>query len=111
LGQIKENYKNVSMGLVDDGINGYELKSPYSFIRYGFEPSSGIFHLYQINTPELENRHEGHAKEIMDRFFQTIKNKNGSLNDGPYTSSGTLYIKHVIERLAKKYNVRLIRNY
>ena len=96
-------------GLVDDGIYGYKLKSPYSFIRYGFEPSSGTFYLYNVSTPKNEDQNKGYATELLENLFQIIEQKNGALDAGPYTTSGTMYIKHIIEeRLVKKYKIKVI---
>jgi N-acetylmuramoyl-L-alanine amidase len=109
--QVKEETTNFSMakqGLVDDGIYGYELKSSTSTLKYGYEPSSRVFYLYNIATPSESDRNKGYAKALLEHFFQIIKKSNGALDVGPFTTSGTAYIKHVVERLAGEYKVRLV---
>jgi len=106
---MKSIFTISNQGLVDDGIYGYELKSDYSFIRYGLDPLNRSFHLYVIMTPKLEDRNKGYAKELLNYFFQIVKENKGVLYPGPYTTSGETYIKHVIEeRMAKEYKVRLL---
>ena len=98
----------IRQGLVDDGIIGYEMRSPKSFIRYGYEPTRKLFYLYMVGTPNTNDRNQGHSKSIIDNFFQLIKQYNGTLDVGSYTGEGMDYVKHVIERLAKQYRIRLI---
>lgn len=95
-------------GLVDVGTYGYKLQSPYSFISYGYEPSSKLFHLYMVQTPQESDTNQGNAKRLLEYLFQTIKRTGGALDVGTYTTSGFAFLKHVIERLAKQYNVRLV---
>lgn len=100
---------NVSrQGLIDVGVYGYMLTSPKSYISYGFEPDTKIYHLYMVQTPNESDTNKGYAKALLERFFQIIKKSGGALDVGPYTTSGFAFVKHVIERLAQKYNVRLI---
>lgn len=96
-------------GLIDDGIYGYEMKSPHSYLRYGYEPASKIFYLYNITTPVFQDKNKGYAKALLESFFQLIKQYGGALDSEPYTTSGMAYIKHVVERLSKKYNVQLVK--
>lgn len=108
--QVKEDLNNPTIskqGLVDDGIFGYEMTTPQSRVRYGYEPSSKIFYLYNIAT-NPDERNQGHAKALLEHFFQLIKSYGGTLDPGSYTGSGMAYIKHVVERLSKQYNVRLV---
>lgn len=98
----------IRQGLVDDGVFGYEMRSPKSFVRYGFEPSRKLFHLYMVGTPNTDDRNQGHSKSVLDSFFQFIKQSNGALDVGSYTGEGMDYVKHVVERLAKQYGVRLV---
>ena len=110
--QINEglnNYNISKQGLVDDGIYGYELKSDTSYLRYGYEPASKIFYLYNIATPSKEDQNKGYAKAILEHFFQMIKQSGGALDAGSYTTSGHAYIEHVVERLSKKYGIRLVK--
>jgi len=109
--QVKEDMGNITLsnqGLVDDGIYGYELKSSQSYLRYGFEPTRKQFFLYNIGTPNEEDKNKGHAKALLEHFFQIIKRANGTLDTGPFTASGAAYIKHVVERLAKQYGIRIV---
>lgn len=97
-----------SEGLVDDGIYGYRMSSPYSYISYGFEPNNKLFHLYMIQTPEVSNRNKGYAKDLLDAFFDFIRQKGGALEVDSYTGSGNAYIKHVVQRLSTEYGVQVI---
>jgi len=109
--QVKENMGSITLskrGLVDDGIYGYELKSPQSYLRYGVEPTRNQFYLYNIGTPNEEDKNKGYAKALLEHFFQIIKQANGTLDTGPFTTSGNAYIKHVVERLAKEYGIRIV---
>ena len=96
-------------GLVDNGIMGYELKSLKSYIRYRYEPDTKIFYLDNVGTPNQDDLNKGYAKALLETFFQLIKGKGGTLDSGPYTTSGMAYIKHVVERLSKQYGVRLVK--
>jgi len=102
------NIKVKSQGLVDEGIYGYTMSSPYSYINYGYEPSRRIFHLFMVQTPKLEDRGQGHASALMNYFFEFIKEKGGALEVGSYTTSGQIYIEPLVQKLAKEYGVRLI---
>jgi hypothetical protein len=110
--QIKPDLNNITIfnqGLVDDGIYGYELKSPTSYLRYGYEPATKIFYLYNVATPKIENQHKGYAKQILEFFFQLIKKNDGTIDPGSYTTSGESYIKHMVERFSKQYGVRIVK--
>ena len=96
-------------GLVGDGIWEYELKSPKSYLRYRYEPDTRIFYLDNIGTPNQEDKNKGYAKALLETFFQLIKGQGGALDSGPFTTSGTAYVKHVVERFAKSYGVRLVK--
>lgn len=108
---VKESHTATieKQGLVDDGIYGYQMNNGYSIIRYGFEPSSKIFYLYTISTPNMEDRNKGYAKTLLETFFQLIKRYNGALDVGSYTTSGMSHIKHVVERFSKQYGIRLVK--
>jgi len=109
--QIKSDLNNISttkQGLVDDSIYGYEIKSPYSYLRYRHEPSTNIFYFDNVGTPKEDDTHKGYAKELMEVFFKLVKDKGGAVDMGAYTTSGMMYVKPVAERLAKQYNVRLV---
>lgn len=109
---LKENtdeVKNISTGLIDVGVYGYKLTSPYSSITYGYEPSSKVFYLYMVRTPREQDLNKGHSKSLLEKFMQMIQKQGGALDQGSYTTSGMAFVKHVIERLAKQYNVRLVR--
>lgn len=96
-----------SLGLIDDGVNGYSLKSEHSWINFGVDVNN-IFIIYVIETAK-DAQNQGHASKLLDTFFQMVKRKNGSIDVGPYTTSGEMYIKPVIEKLAQKYRVRIVK--
>ena len=97
------------IGLVDDGVWAYEMHSPYSYLRYRYEPGTKMFYLDNIGTPAQENKNKGYAKTLLETFFQLIMKYGGMLDSGPYTSSGMAYIKPAVERFAVKYGVRLVK--
>jgi N-acetylmuramoyl-L-alanine amidase len=108
--QMKENVGGISLtpkGLEDVDTYLYEIKSEHSYLRYSFNKNTKIFYLRNIGTSENE-RNKGYARELLGTFFQIIKQHNGALDTGPYTTSGMSYIKHVVERFAKQYGVRLV---
>lgn len=45
----------------------------------------------------------------MEYFFQLIKQQGGTLDQGSYTGSGEAHIRHVVDRLAKQYGIRLVK--
>lgn len=96
-------------GLINDGINGYEMRSPYSFIRYGHEPSTNMFYIFNVGTiPEY--RHKGYATALLENLFQHMsEHKRAALDEGTYTGSGEDYIKPVVEKFSKQYNIPLIK--
>lgn len=96
-----------NQGLVDDGIVGYELRSPHSYLRYGHETRTNVYHFYNIGT-NVNDRHKGHATFLIHILFNKIKANNGILNVGHYTKSGEMYIKPVVDRLSKEYEVRIV---
>ena len=96
------------IGLVDDGIYGYEIKSNYSYFRYGYSPDANIFFIYNIGTPNPNDRGKGYAKEVIKYFFELVKQKNGRVEVGSYTSSGEKYIKPIMHRFSQLYGVKLI---
>ena len=96
-------------GIAGDGIWEYELKSPHSYLRYRHEPDTKTFYLDNIGTPNEGDKNKGYAKALLETFFQLIKGQGGALDSGPYTTSGTAYVKHVVERLSKQYGVRLVK--
>lgn len=97
-----------SLGLIDDGIYGYKLTSEHSYVNYGYDPSTRIFYLYMVRTPNEQDLNKGYAKELMEKFMQIIHKQGGSLDEGSYTTSGMSFVKHVLERLAKQYHVPLV---
>ena len=108
---IKENLNRVTItkqGLIDDGIYGYEMKTNTSYIRYGHNPDTKMFYMYNIGTLNVDDRNKGYAKSLLDTFFQLIKQNRGSLTAGSYTTSGMAYIDHLIQKLSKQYGVRLV---
>jgi hypothetical protein len=100
--------KHTGMGLVDDGITGYEFRSPYSYFRYGYSPSTNMFFVYNIGTPNVDDRRKGYAKELVQLFFELVSERGGRIDVGTYTPSGEKYIKPVMQKFSQQYNVKLI---
>ena len=100
--------KHTNIGLVDDGITGYEIRSPQSYLRYGYSPSTNIFFVYNIGTPNPDDRGHGYAKQLIEIFFDLVKEHDGRIDVGTYTTSGEKYIRPVMQRFSKQYNVKLL---
>lgn len=100
--------KHTNIGLVDDGITGYEIRSPQSYLRYGYSPSTNIFFVYNIGTPNPDDRKKGYAKQLIRIFFELVREHNGRIDAGTYTPSGEKYIKPVMQHFSQQYNVKLI---
>jgi 8-oxo-dGTP pyrophosphatase MutT (NUDIX family)/spore germination cell wall hydrolase CwlJ-like protein len=95
--------------LVGDGVWKYELRSPFSVIKYRYAPKQKLFYLDNIATPNVQNRGQGYATAILKTFFTLIKQHNGMLDCDTYTTAGMEQIKPVIERFAAKFGVRIVR--
>jgi putative nucleotidyltransferase with HDIG domain len=95
-------------GLVGVGVYEYEMQSPFSRIRYRYDPDSKIFFLDSIATSP-EHQGKGYAKAILESFFRLIKQYGGALDSDTYTTSGMTKIKPAVELLSKKYGVRLLQ--
>jgi 8-oxo-dGTP pyrophosphatase MutT (NUDIX family) len=112
---MKENVNDImtyEKGLVGDDTIAYEIKSPYSFLRYRHNPNTASFYFDNIGTTDPNNQNKGHATALIDQLFRNIldmEGRRGTLDMGTYTSSGETYVKHVAERLAKQYGIRLVR--
>jgi hypothetical protein len=100
--------KHTNIGLVDDDVTGYELRSPHSYLRYGYSPTTNIFSIYNIGTPNPDDRGKGYAKQLIQIFFELVKQKRGRIDVGNYTTSGERYIRPVMQRFSQQYNVKLI---
>jgi hypothetical protein len=100
------NVQITKQGLVDDGIYGYEMESPYSWVRFG-KDTNNVFIVYAVGTTQTE-RNKGHATYLLDVFFQLIKKAKGSVCIQSYTAAGEIYIKHIIEKLSQQYGVRIV---
>jgi hypothetical protein len=96
-------------GIVGDGLFEYEMRSPFSFIRYKFSPSQKLFYFDMIGTPRSEDQGQGHASAILDTFFQLIKQYRGTLDCDTYTTSGMEKIKPAIEKMSKQFGIRIIK--
>jgi 8-oxo-dGTP pyrophosphatase MutT (NUDIX family)/spore germination cell wall hydrolase CwlJ-like protein len=110
--QIKEEIDNIEIinqGLIDDDIYGYELKSPYSYLRYGHEPSSKTYYILNIGTPKEEDKHKGYASQLLNKLFKIISDSRGNIDAGSFTTSGQDFIKPVIDRLSKQFGVRIVQ--
>ena len=95
--------------LIGDGIWKYELRSPFSVIKYRFSPKQKLFYLDNIATPNVQNQGQGYASAILETFFRLIKQYNGALDCDTYTSSGMEKIKPAVEKFAQQFGVRLVR--
>lgn len=100
--------EHINMGLVDDGVTGYEIRSPQSYLRYGYSPSTNIFSIYNMGTPNPDERGKGYAKQLIQIFFELVKECGGRVDVGTYTASGEKYIRPVMQRFSRQYNVKLI---
>ena len=96
-------------GIVGDGVFEYEMRSPFSFIRYKFAPKQKLFYFDMIGTPRAADQGQGHATAVMETFFQMVKQYNATLDCDTYSTSGMEKIKPSIEKLAKKFGVRLVK--
>lgn len=110
------NQKHVKLfkhGLVDENVYEYELvlqlnNMDLSTIKFGKDDTRRSIFFYMIATTTT-HRNQGFAKELLDAFFRMIKKMNYSLCIDSYTAAGEIYVRHVIEDLAKKYGVRMIK--
>lgn len=97
----------IKKGLVGEGVYEYELRSPFSFIRYRYEPDARLFYLDSIATP-VEHQGKGYAKALLESFFQLVKSYGGALDCDTYTTSGMAKIKPIVEHFSSKYGIRLL---
>jgi hypothetical protein len=105
----KPNVKLDRQGLIDKDVIGFEMNSEYSWITFGRSVSDPrLFIIYMVGTADKE-RKQGHATQLLNYFFAVVKKIGGMVKVESYTAAGEVRIRHVIERLAKKYNVRLIQ--
>lgn len=105
--EVDTDIQNRKIGMIDEDTFEYELSSGYSKIRYEFSPYSRLFSIKNVAT-EPEYLNQGHARTVLEFFFQMVKNQNGMVEVDAYTTSGSNYIKHVIERFGQIYNVRVV---
>lgn len=106
LSEISINYRN--QDLEDIGIPKYEIKTRYSYIRYGYEADTNTYHLYSIGTPNLSDRNKGYAREQLAAFFAMIKKNGGKLHVDAYSAAGMAYIEPLIKRFSREYGVRIV---
>ena len=97
----------VPQGLMNIGVKGYKWVTPYGYLSYGHDEANNVFDIYMIQT-KSEFQNQGHGRNLLDKFFMHVKSNRGRVHVDSYTLSGLAWIKHVIERLANKYGVRLI---
>ena len=102
----ESNVKVHKLGLVDVDTYAYEIESKHSWINFHRIQGDNVFVIQMIGT-EGEDRRRGHATALLDAFFRLVKKTNGRIEIDAYTSAGEIYIKPVIERLAKKYGVNV----
>lgn len=95
-------------GLIDDGVYGYEMFFGPSWIRFGRDMATNTFIVYMIGT-SIQERGKGHAKRLLDVFFKMIYRANGAVKVDSYTAAGEIWIRHVIERLAQMYGIRMVK--
>jgi len=99
----------VKTGIVGEDVYEYEMRSPFSFIRYKVAPRQKLFYFDMIGTPRADDQGKGYAKAIMETFFQMVKEQGGALDCDTYSAAGITKIKPSIEKLAKQYGVRLVK--
>jgi 8-oxo-dGTP pyrophosphatase MutT (NUDIX family)/GH24 family phage-related lysozyme (muramidase) len=107
LKSLKESYEVQPQGLIDISTHGYKWVTPYGYLAFGHDKTSNVFHLLMIQT-KPEFRDKGYSKELLRKFFEFMKEKKGRLNPGSYTMSGMAWVKHVLERFSKEFNVPII---
>jgi GNAT superfamily N-acetyltransferase len=96
-------------GLVDDGVLGYTLKFPNkSILEFGIHQGTRPqkFVIFKVFTYPNE-QHKGYATKLLNAFFQIVKKMNGYYEVSHFTKSGKDYIRHVIDKLSKKYDVKV----
>ena len=104
---IHENIVKQDLGLVDVGIRGYKLQSPYSYVNYGYDAHTKSYILYMVRTEDETNLNQGHAKEVLEAFFKLVKENHGSIKVESYTNAGMAHIQHVLKRMGQQYGVRV----
>ena len=97
----------VPQGLIDISTQGYKWVTPHGYLTFGYDRTNRRFDLIMIKT-NADELNQGHAKRLLERFFQLIQKEGGMLDTGAYTVSGLAHIEHVIKRLAQQYNVILV---
>lgn len=97
----------VPQGIVNVGTYGYKWMTPHGYLWFTHSKNERLFTLLMIRT-EPEFQYQGYSKNLLEKFFQHIKQHGGALEVESYTTSGLAHVQHVIERLAKQYNVRLV---
>jgi GNAT superfamily N-acetyltransferase len=108
--QHEPKIKLTRQGLVDDGVYQFKMESHQSWITFGKSSNSNTYTIFMIGTsPEFKN--QGYATKLLNVFFQMVKKVNGNIMVESYTSAGEIWIRHVIEKLAKKHNVRILQQH
>jgi 8-oxo-dGTP pyrophosphatase MutT (NUDIX family)/GH24 family phage-related lysozyme (muramidase) len=105
--ELQATIQQKSLGLEDEDTYGYELRSPYSWIRYSHSPSLRLFSIQKVGT-DPEHQNQGHAKELLNHFFEMVKKARGTVEVDSYTTSGHNYLKHVVDRMGEMFGVRVI---
>lgn len=103
-----EEFQTQSLGMVDIGTKGYKITSPYGYLSYQYEESSNTFKLNMVRIPEENDQNKGHSKALLKYFFELIHKYHGQLDPGSYTVAGMAHVKHVVDRLAQEYGVKLV---
>lgn len=98
----------VKKGLVDDNIYGYEMTFGPSWLNFGRDFRTNTFILDMVGTSSQE-RNRGHATRLLDVFFRMVSQIKGVVKVDVYTAAGEIYLRHIIERLAQKHKVRLVK--
>jgi 8-oxo-dGTP pyrophosphatase MutT (NUDIX family) len=105
---VEDNKITVApQGIVNVGTYGYKWITPHGYLWFTHSPNERLFTLLMIRT-EPEFQGQGHSKQLLEKFFQHIKQNRGALEVESYTTAGMAHVQHVIERLAKQYHVRLV---
>jgi 8-oxo-dGTP diphosphatase len=105
--EVDADIQNRKVGMVDEDTYEYVLQTPFSNIQYEHTLSSRLFSIKKVFT-KPEHQGQGHAKSILEYFFQMVKQQRGMVEVDAYTTSGSNFIKHVIERFGQMYNVRIV---
>ena len=110
----KITYRVTSNGLVDEDLYEYDLTIygdegiPMSWVTYRKDLNRRLIIIGMVGTKQ-EFRNQGLSKRVLDILFQGLQKTKWPVCVEAYTAAGEIYIRHVIENLAAKYGVRMIK--